>query len=59
METVKDVKANKIISALKILIRADSGAPYGDVQKVIELCGLAGIYKIEVAAAKPAPEAKR
>ena len=59
METVKDVKASKILSALKILIRADSGAPYGDVQKVIELCGSVGIYKVEVAAAKPPAEKKR
>ena len=59
METAKDVKANKVLSALKILIRADSGAPYGDVQKVIELCGTVGIYKIEVAAAKPSDESKR
>jgi biopolymer transport protein ExbD len=58
METVMDPKAHKILSALRILIRADSGAPYGDVQKVIETCGLAGIYKVEVAAAKPAPEKK-
>lgn len=58
METVKDVKANKILSALRVLIRADSGAPYGDVQKVIETCGTVGIYKVEVAAAKPAPVKK-
>src|SRR5258707_296322 len=59
MEAVKDGKANKVLSALKILIRAERGAPYGDVQKVIELCGTAGIYKIEVAAAKPTEEKKR
>jgi biopolymer transport protein ExbD len=58
METVPDPKAKKILSALRILIRADSGAPYGDVQKVIELCGTVGIYKVEVAAAKPPAEKK-
>jgi biopolymer transport protein ExbD len=58
METAMDVKAHKILSALRILIRADSGAPYGDVQKVIETCGTVGIYKVEVAAAKPAAEKK-
>ena len=58
METVPDPKAKKLLSALRILIRADSGAPYGDVQKVIELCGTVGIYKVEVAAAKPAADKK-
>ena len=58
METAMDVKAHKILSALRVLIRADSGAPYGDVQKVIETCGTVGIYKVEVAAAKPAPVKK-
>jgi biopolymer transport protein ExbD len=58
METAMDVKAHKILSALRVLIRADSGAPYGDVQKVIETCGTVGIYKVEVAAARP-PAAKK
>ena len=53
METVMDPKAHKILSGLRILIRADSGAPYGDVQKVIESCGGARIHKVEVAAALP------
>jgi len=59
METVADAKAGKILSALRVLIRADSGASYGDVQKVIEYCGMVGIYKVEVAAAKPAPEGRK
>ncbi len=58
METVIDPKAKKLLSGLRVLIRADSGSPYGDVQKVIELCGTVGIYKVEVAAAKPAAEKK-
>jgi biopolymer transport protein ExbD len=48
----------KQLSKLKVLIRADAKAPYGDIQKVIERCGEAGIYKIEVGAAKPPEEAK-
>lgn len=55
METEPDPVAKKILSARNVLIRADSAAPYGDIQKVIELCGTVGIYKIEVAAARPAP----
>ena len=58
METVPDPVAKKLLSARNVLIRADSAAPYGDIQKVIEYCGLVGIYKIEVAAARPAAAAK-
>jgi biopolymer transport protein ExbD len=58
METTKDPQANKILSARRVLIRADGAASYGDIQKVIEYCGLVGIYKVEVAAAKPAPDKK-
>lgn len=43
----------KPLSARKILIRADHMAPYGDVQKLIEVCAKVGLYKIEVAAARP------
>jgi biopolymer transport protein ExbD len=35
------------------MVRADRNAPYGDVQKVIELCGLAGLYKVSVVGALP------
>ena len=59
METVPDPVAKKLLSARNVLIRADSAAPYGDIQKVIEYCGLVGIYKIEVAAARPAAAAKK
>ena len=48
----------KQLSKLKVLIRADANAPYGDIQKVIEKCGESGIYKIEVGAAKPPEESK-
>jgi biopolymer transport protein ExbD len=58
METEPDPVAKKLLSARNVLIRADSAAPYGDIQKVIELCGTVGIYKIEVAAARPAAEGK-
>ena len=56
MEPAPDPVAKVTLSGLKILIRADSAAPYGDVQKVIEACGTAKIYKVEVAAAQPPAE---
>lgn len=59
MGKTPDPEAKTILSDLKVLIRADSTAPYGDVQKVIEICGTVKIYKIEVGAAKPAEEKKR
>src|SRR5262245_8777570 len=55
MEDHVDAEAKKVLSGRKVLIRADTGAPYGDVQNIIELCGTVGIYKIEVAAARPTP----
>jgi biopolymer transport protein ExbD len=45
--------ANRRLSKVKVSIRADKFAPYGHVQQLIQMCGLAGIYKIEVGAAKP------
>lgn len=51
-----DPLAKKRLSARKVMIRADRTAPYGDIQKLIEYAGSAGIYKIEIAAAKPAPK---
>jgi biopolymer transport protein ExbD len=56
LEDTVDPNAKKRLSKRKATIRADKDAPYGDIQKVIELAGLAGIYKIEIAAAKPAPK---
>jgi len=40
-------------SNVKLMIRGDRSAPYGLVQTAIEACALAGIYKIEVGAARP------
>ena len=51
-----DPEAQRQLSNRKVLIRADVAAPFGDVQKLIELCGQVGIYKIEVAAAEPPKE---
>jgi len=48
-----DPDAGKILSARKVIIRADKAAPYGDVNKIIEACSAVGIYKIEVGAAMP------
>ncbi|MFN0242206.1 MAG: ExbD/TolR family protein [Planctomycetota bacterium] len=53
LEPDVDPEAGKRLSAAKIKIRADRTAPYGDVQKVIEICGTTGIYKIGVSAAQP------
>ncbi|MFO1009097.1 MAG: biopolymer transporter ExbD [Planctomycetota bacterium] len=51
-----DEQAKKVLSKRKIMVRADRTAPYGDVQKVIELCGTVGLYKISVVGALPMPE---
>lgn len=51
-----DEQAKKILSRRKIMIRADRTAPYGDVQKVIEMCGQATLYKVAVVGALPMPE---
>jgi len=55
LEDAIDPAAKKRLSKRKVTIRADKNAPYGDIQKLIEFAGQAGIYKIEIAAAKPAP----
>jgi biopolymer transport protein ExbD len=55
-ETEIDPVARRKMSKAKISIRADKFAPYGHVQQLITLCGLAGIYKIEIVAARPAAE---
>jgi biopolymer transport protein ExbD len=51
-----DPVARRKMSKRKVSIRADKSAPYGHVQQLITLCGLAGIYKIEIGAAKPPVE---
>jgi biopolymer transport protein ExbD len=56
LEDHVDPEAKKILSRRKVMIRADRAAPYGDVQKVIEYCGLAGLYKVAVVGALPLPE---
>lgn len=53
MEGFIDKEANMELSSLKITIRADRDAPYGMVQQLVTICGTVGIYKIEIAAAKP------
>jgi biopolymer transport protein ExbD len=53
LEPDVDKIAGKRLSGRKVIIRADQNAPYGYVQKLIEMCGMAGMYKIEVGAAKP------
>ena len=47
--------SKKQLSKRKISIRADAKCLYGNVQGLIEACGKAGLYKIEVGAAKPSP----
>ena len=49
-------KDGKAISKREVMIRADENAPYGYIQKVIEACASAGIYRIVVGAAKPEPK---
>lgn len=53
LEPDVDPIAGVRLSARKVIIRADQNAPYGDVNKIIEVCGTVGIYKIEVSAAVP------
>ncbi len=43
---------NPALSERKIMIRADQAALYEYVQKVIEACAIAGLYKIEIGAAE-------
>ncbi len=50
--------AGKRMSKRKINVRADKYAPYGHIQQLITLCGMAGIHMIEVGAARP-PEEKK
>jgi biopolymer transport protein ExbD len=55
-EAAPDPTAHKVLSRRKVMVRADRSAPYGDVQKVIELCGAATLYKVSVVGALPAKE---
>ena len=47
------------MSELKVQIRADASAPYGLAQRAMNTCAKAGIYKVEVGAARPVTEKKR
>ncbi|HUR28143.1 MAG TPA: biopolymer transporter ExbD [Planctomycetota bacterium] len=58
MEAEINATAGKRMSKRKLSIRADKFAPYGYVQQAITYAGMAGIYMIEVAAAKPPVEKK-
>lgn len=51
-----DEQAKKVLSRRRVMIRADRSAPYGDVQKVIEMCGEATLYKVAVVGALPPKE---
>lgn len=53
LEDTVDPQAGRLLSRRKVMIRADQAAPYGYVQRLIEACSNAGIYMIEVGAAKP------
>lgn len=43
-------------STRAIMLRAAATAPYKEVQRVIQLCGKVGLYKIELVAVRPTPE---
>lgn len=40
----------RVLSAVTMTIRADRGSPFGLVQRALESCAAAGIYRTEVAA---------
>jgi biopolymer transport protein ExbD len=52
-------KNNPQISERKVMIRADKTAPYGLAQRAMNVCAKAGIYKVEVGAARPMPTGKK
>jgi biopolymer transport protein ExbD len=45
--------AKPSVSARRVMIRADASAPFGLVQRTMNACAFAGIYKIECGAAQP------
>ena len=53
LEPDVDPEAQVQLSARKVIIRADQFAPYGYIQRLVEMCGRVRVYKIEVGAAKP------
>jgi biopolymer transport protein ExbD len=50
---------NPQVSELKVMIRADQSAPYGLAQRAMNTCAKAGIYKMEVGAARPMDQTKK
>jgi len=50
---------NPQVSELKVMIRADQSAPYGLAQRAMNTCAKAGIYKVEVGAARPMDQTKK
>jgi biopolymer transport protein ExbD len=44
---------NPKFSERSLMIRADASAPYGLVQRLVNTCAKAGIYKVECGAARP------
>ena len=50
---------NPQVSELKVMIRADKSAPYGLAQRAMNTCAKAGIYKVEVGAARPMDQTKK
>jgi biopolymer transport protein ExbD len=56
MSDTIDPVAKRRLSERAVQIRADKEAPFGIVQKIIEVAGRAGLYKVEIAAAKPPAE---
>ncbi len=51
---IEGSKPPKYLSAVLVTLRADKDAPYGLIQDAMTACAEAGLYKIEVGAAKPA-----
>jgi biopolymer transport protein ExbD len=58
MDSEINPAAGKRMSKRKINVRADKYAPYGHVQQLITLCGVAGIFMVEVSAARPPTDKK-
>lgn len=56
LEDPDPAAGGKRLSKVEVMIRADKKAPYGYIQRVIESCGGAGLYKIAVSAARPDAE---
>ncbi len=50
---------SRAASALHLLVRADARAPYDAVQSLIQSAAPAGLYRLELAAARPADAARR